>query len=307
MPLIKPEIGRHEALSFLTSYFGNGITHLRGIEAGEISHAYAFTQNECDYIIRFSTSVDGFERDRYAFATFAPQGLPIPRVYDIGQVDALYFAISEQADGMMLDRLSDVQRKRVLPVLVATLDRMHRADLGDYEGYGPVNAQGAGELASWGAAITAAFDEDCPGFWQGWRTLFRDTFLEQDIFDLLYTRMTLLVPFCPMERYLVHGDCHARNIISDGDTVTGVIDWANIKYGDFLYDVATLHLWSPLDNYPGLFHAYYTSQERSVQHYEERLLCYTYCLGLDTLRFFARTDQERPYRETRAHLLALPG
>ena len=40
-----------------------------------------------------------------------------------------------------------------------------------------------------------------------------------------------------------HGDFHHRNLLSSGDTVTGVFDWEGASCGDWRVDVATLAFW----------------------------------------------------------------
>ena len=44
--------------------------------------------------------------------------------------------------------------------------------------------------------------------------------------------------------YLLHGDYGFDNVLVDQGKISGVLDWANAKYGDFLYDVAWLDFWS---------------------------------------------------------------
>ena len=42
---------------------------------------------------------------------------------------------------------------------------------------------------------------------------------------------------------ICHGDFHHRNLLADGDNVTGVFDWEGAGRGDWRFDVATLAFW----------------------------------------------------------------
>jgi aminoglycoside phosphotransferase (APT) family kinase protein len=52
--------------------------------------------------------------------------------------------------------------------------------------------------------------------------------------------MDELLLCCTTQKHLVHGDFGFHNTISDGQAITGVLDWADSRLGDFLYDVVTL-------------------------------------------------------------------
>jgi hygromycin-B 4-O-kinase len=46
-------------------------------------------------------------------------------------------------------------------------------------------------------------------------------------------------------RSLLHCDLINRNVLVDGDRITGVVDWGCSLYGDHLYDLAWFDFWSP--------------------------------------------------------------
>jgi hygromycin-B 4-O-kinase len=52
---------------------------------------------------------------------------------------------------------------------------------------------------------------------------------------------------CLDERYLVHSDLLAYNVLVDldADGIAAVLDWGSSLYGDFLWDVAWLTFWQP--------------------------------------------------------------
>jgi hypothetical protein len=76
-----------------------------------------------------------------------------------------------------------------------------------------------------------------------------------------------------------------------------VLDWANMRYGDPLYDVAYLQL-------------YLTGNEEIVDRsayvdYDARLRCCLLFQALDGLRFYARTNQLDQYRYLQDRVTAL--
>lgn len=307
--MIKPELDRETVASFLATHFGAPVDELTALTAGEISCVYAFIRDGQPLIVRFATGPGGFLRDRLAADLLAPLVIPVPRILDIGRFGPLTFALSEQVPGDMLSRLSSGQHVAIMPEVAAVMSHIHQVDLGERRGYGPVDDAGHGQYTSWPAFLRAFMDQDQPGFWHGWHHLFDTTVLERSVVDRLYARMTTLLWACPTERTLVHGDCHHENILVQDGQVTGIIDWAGMAYGDGLYDVATLHLWTPRlgTGYPDTFRDHYAALGSTMPYMEERLLCYTYRHGLDALRFFAKKGDDAAYQAMRDHLLTLPG
>jgi hygromycin-B 4-O-kinase len=58
--------------------------------------------------------------------------------------------------------------------------------------------------------------------------------------------------------------------------LTAVVDWLDAKYGDFVYDIATLDYFSPILGVRERFQEYYQERQVVVPAYEERLLCYQF-------------------------------
>jgi len=100
--------------------------------------------------------------------------------------------------------------------------------------------------------------------------------------------MMKLIYYCEGRRYIVHGDFHFGNILCQDNKVTGIIDWGNVMYGDFVFDIATIHMQFPKYNMYKLFKDYYKEQGIVVENFEERFVCASLCKGLDALRFSAK-------------------
>jgi hygromycin-B 4-O-kinase len=106
-----------------------------------------------------------------------------------------------------------------------------------------------------------------------------------------------LLPFCPEDRHLVHGDFGFDNVLVEDGHVTGVIDWQNARFGDGLYDVAWLDFWpDPPLGIAGEFIAWKAAQGQPLPYAEERIRCYQAMIAVDALRFFAHANQPDAYR-----------
>jgi hygromycin-B 4-O-kinase len=281
------------------------------LAGGFFSRAYACRAGEREYVVRLNRVVfaaEGFDKDAYAWRQFAAPELPIPRVLASGASGEDVWAISDRVPGRTLDQLTADERRALLPATLATLDAIGRAELGATHGYGPWDAEGNAPFASWREFLAAASDNDSAGFYENWHALFHESFLERAVYEAIYRHMLRLADYCPEQRALVHNDYQFENVLAEprGTRITGVIDWANALYGDPLYDVARLAVWSA---HPGWWHddgaQLLRARYGQLPRYAERLACYTCHLGLDDLRFYAKTNNRPTYTFFRNRLLAL--
>ncbi len=107
------------------------------------------------------------------------------------------------------------------------------------------------------------------------------------------------------DRFLVHGGYGYGNLLIENGRVTGVLDWIDATYGDFVYDVAWLDYFRGDIKYPELYEQYAAERGLSIPSFRERLLCYQGFIGLDGLRFFAKTGDAAGYTWTRKRLLGI--
>ena len=306
MALALPEAQRR-VRALLREHFAPGVGEIRPLAGGEFSRAFAFDAPDGAFVVRVSTSphaAEVYAKDEWAYRHFAAPGSPIPRVVARGEEGGLQFAISERVAGERLEMIPPAERPVLFPALLDTLDAIVAVEVGGTRGYGPWSAIGDGEAATWRDFLVAVAENRTEGYYQDWHDLFRDSFLERDLFDALYRRMLRLADFCPEERHLLHCDLHFDNILSDGRRITGVIDWGNAGYGDPLYDVAWLGRVNALGETfvdPALLDA----RCGAAPHYRERIACYELALGLDDLRFYAKTGRREQYEAIKSQLLAL--
>ncbi|KIL40564.1 hypothetical protein SD70_12480 [Gordoniibacillus kamchatkensis] len=305
MSQLKPNMDAGTAETFLREYWNGDISGLQAVEEGELSRAYFFRAGGKDYVVRFNHSGEGFARELRLYESYHRQGLPMPRIVAIGTTEGFHYCISKRAPGTTLIRLPLEQIREFVPRLTDTFAQLQRLQLGKTAGYGWVNAEGNGDFDSWPAFLASFFAEEQDGFWHGWYRLFEAGILERDVFWPLYGRMMEDARRAPPERHLVHGDFHLGNMIGDGSAITAIVDWEMAAYGDYMFDLATMQLWTPQLQFPEKFRQRMAEQGVHIPYFEERLRCGLLFKGLDGLRFFAKKEDPGAYRHVKSELLRL--
>jgi hygromycin-B 4-O-kinase len=290
------------ALRFLQERFDDRVSAVEFIHGGETAQAFSFTSGNGAFVLRMHTDPEQFAKDRFAHEHFASAGVPIPRTVDLGSVDERFcFAITERASGQVLSQFDDTTTAALLPRFMDVLAAIHSTDVARYAGSGDWDPAGQGRFESWRGYLLSIGDDG----WFGWSRMFRESFMEQEIFDKVHGRIVELAEYCPEERYLVHGDYGFHNVLSDGSAITGVIDWGESKFGDFLSDIAFLDFWDPARGFGRIFRERCHSAGTPIPYYAERLRCYQLHSGLLSLYFWSMSNQKSRYAETRARILTV--
>lgn len=297
------------AREVLARHFAGEVADLQPLAGGFFSRAFGFVADGCPYVLRLNTAAhaaEGFAKDDYAGRHFASPSLPIPRSIAIGRTAEGSFAIGERVAGRTLAEHTPAERRALLPSTLDTLDAVARADVRASRGYGMWDAEGVGPYATWEGYLAAIIEDETTSYYADWHTLFRDSFLEAAVYEAVYRQMRRLLARCPETRALIHNDYWFENMLAAGGRITGVIDWANALYGDPLYEIARL-AWGA--GVPGWWHddgaAFLRDRYGDAPGYAGRIACYQCHLGLDDLRFYAKTGKRTEYDLARERLLAL--
>jgi hygromycin-B 4-O-kinase len=309
MPAIKPALSNEQVITLLQEHFSAPIEHLSGINSGQIAQTFSFTSGGQEYIMRFNRDNMGanFPKEAFIAERIASPAIPIPHVVHVGRFQELHYSITVKVPGRPLDRLPPAEYAQLLPEIMRTLDAIHHIDVSNWPPhYGVFDDNGVGLSVSWRSYLASIREEEEDWDFMGkWHVLFDTTFLERDLFDSIYREMSRLLDNCPEERYLVHGGYGFSNVIAHEGSITGVLDWIDAKYGDFVYDIAWLDFWAPEAQHGELFRRYYARQGVSIPAYDERLRCYHCYIGMDALRFFAKSNQPEAYQWSRKRILEL--
>jgi hygromycin-B 4-O-kinase len=230
-----------EVAAFVGQHLAGDATAVRGLRHGQWSRAFSFESDGREYVIRFSATDEDFRKDQRAMR-YGSAALPVPKIVEVGVAFGGFFAISEHLEGAFLDDLDDVSLRRALPALLSVLDAVRQADIRDTSGFGLWDAAGHGPHASWRDALLACGIDAPGGRTFGWSAGLAERPAARRVFERAYSRLASLVEGCLDERYLVHSDLLAYNVLVDldADGIAAVLDWGSSLYGDFLWDVAWL-------------------------------------------------------------------
>lgn len=301
MSTIKTKIAPKTVLKFLQKKFDSNILRVNFIEGGEMSQAFSFTSKNDDFIIRVYRESYSFEKDKYAYEHFANKDLPIPKVLSIGEFNRiLFYAISKKAKGKHLDKLDEKTLKKLVPEIIKIHDEIRNIKINN-TGYGWWDKNGNTKYKSWKDSLLSKkehVEEDL----QKTKT---NPSKERGTIESVYKEMIKYLKFVPEIKHLVHADLGGSNMIYDGKKITGVLDFANSLYGDFLYDIAWLDFWWPEIGYKKEFKKHYIETGVDIADFEERILCYKLHMGLGILGFFLLSEQKEKYEWAKNKLLKL--
>jgi hygromycin-B 4-O-kinase len=78
----------------------------------------------------------------------------------------------------------------------------------------------------------------------------------------------------------VHGDFGSNNVLSDGQSITGIIDCSEAMVGDPLYDVANIFFWRTWLNCMDQLASFFEHTVAFTEDARTLLLCYQLHIGL---------------------------
>ena len=296
--MIKPAIDLAQITGLLHDLFDQPPTAIQPIGSGQIARVFSFQTTGQVYVIRFVTGehAPSLAKDQFIADRLAPTGIPVPPVTHTGTFNEFHFAIAPKYPGVQLDQLEKSDYLNLAPAMIENLDQIHQVDIRDTQNYGYFDGYGIGPSAAWPEYLLTA----------KWNPKYDDSFLDRVFFDHVYDQMNARLQYCPSERYLVHADYGWGNVLAEDGKITAVLDWANALFGDFLYDVAWLDLGSPELDLRARFKRYYQEQNRQIENYEQRIVCYQCHVSLEAQLWYATSDQPKMFewmRDRTLHLL----
>ncbi len=300
------KIPLRQVAAFLDDELDSKPLNLKFIGAGMFSQAFAYDtegdESNESFVIRINSGRVDFDKDRYAYTHFAAPHLPIPPIIRSGRFGGqAFFAISPRILGRTLEDVTHLP-DTTLRNLFQTMCAIHQTDISHTAGWGLLNGKGQAADASWLAHLRAFHNHKFPFTWA---ELLNETCLQEHHLQEFMGHFEAHLPFCAAERSLLHGDFGFSNVLVDGETVTAVLDWAESRYGDFIYDVAYLDYYSSHIPYGRVFKQFYDEQQIDIPYFAERLRCYKLFHGIGGLAIEAILDDEEGYQRELDRLQAV--
>lgn len=260
------------------------------VSQGEESQAFGIHIDGESLILRVNRTADGFRKDAFCARHFASAGLPIPEVLSIGIVDRDAYCVSRRAAGLTLQDLPVEALPAVVAPVAGVLRAMAETPLGKTRGFGRFDAHGIGEWPSWRDFLASIADRR----YYDWERL--AAAVDASWSDRHLDHLMQLVPECPEVRGLVHGDFGSNNVLADGRSITGVIDWSEALFGDPLYDVANIFFWRPWLACMEAQARYFEKHDPETMGDPRVLRCYQLRIGLQQVHETAETGSEQDLR-----------
>lgn len=293
MSTAKTKIDSKEIVTFLKKKIDSNISKVDFLKGGEMSQACAFSTHKGNFVIRVNKDKHTYEKDKYAFDNFSSVDIPIPEILDIGRFNKnLFYAISTRAEGKTFDLLDKETASKLLPKLIKTLDEIHNIEIGEGK-YGYWDQSGKANISSWKEFMLHKEDK------------FVSAYPKDDFIQRVYQSIQSCEQYFSEDRCLVHGDYGFNNLVTDGENISGVLDWGESVYGDFLYDVAWLVFWPSEIPFMDIFKEHYKKIGKKVDYYEERIRCYQLQIGLGAMAFFDMSKQKSAYDWTKNRLVEI--
>ncbi len=242
-------------------------------------------------ILRTGAKSEAYARDAVVKA-IVPQDIPVPAVFEVGQIQGIPYCISEELPGIPFAEASTAEQVSTYGAVLALLERIHDAGEG-HRGFGPLDEAGNGSVATWDA-------------WMASRELHSVEGLGDSLRQEIIEKIAISAPRNLQMHALVHGDYGWSNTLVNEGRVTGIVDWSTAMYGDPLYDGGRMYFWSTwvLPCIQGLWDTYC-----QMHGHEDRFWDRIYANALrSALRDDANTQREHargllPWVRTRAEIV----
>lgn len=304
MVSFRPEMNIEAAKEFLQIIKWDKATDVAPIDMGELSRVYSFTSDQREYVVHFKSDCSSLDIANYMYTQYAVYGIPIPKVVEIGSCGDLYYGISEKVPGKPMSTFPEKELEKLLNKLAETYTRINTIKIDKDKGFGLISLSGKALFHTWRECLEDFFNKES-SFYGDWTKLYVESFLERDVFEEIYQKMLELSKYSPKDPSLVHGDFHLGNMLSDGEKITGIVDWEMARYGDFMSDLGVMHFWTPSLQFPQRVREAWEREGRSIPFFEERLLCHQLFVGVDGLRFFAKKGDREAYHSIKNKLYDL--
>lgn len=251
--------------------FDTTIENLKQIIEGEESQAFSFTSEQYGQcIIRINRESFGFKKDKLAWKSFS-HALPVPKVLKIDKYENAFFCISELIYGQTVQDLDSPNLENLCEAINKTWETLKKEGE-TLSGNGPLNLKNEGEHESWNDYLKEILKDER---WVKIKDKCGKKFSEE-----LFLKIEKLIQKCPNNiSELIHGDFGANNLLSDGTTITGVIDWDSTMRGDSLYDVAIAFYWSSWLPCMEIQSKFWNEKLKNLPNFMERLICYQLHIG----------------------------
>ena len=228
---------------------------------------------------------------------FKRHDIPLRNLLKHGEFLDYRYIITEKVIGKSFENLSEEEFNNSITEIITTLKRISEADISNFSNFGWLDEDGNGKSESWISHLAFVREEEPGCFYGNWHELFDSTFLEKDKFDFYFEKMKSFFPYLPYERKLIHSGYCGGNILFNNGKISAILDWQDARYGDSVYDLAYMIFWMDKNRAQKCTSEYVKefNIDSDQNNLLERINCYKYYIGLDCMRFAAKTNNKDFY------------
>ncbi len=285
----KTQIPNDKINAFIKSRYGSEV-EVTKINSGEYSQAMILKMDKKELILRFNSNNDlGFQKDKIIFDKYP--NIKSPKILEVGKFEEdIFYALSQKLEGTSLRSMSSKQNSLLLQSLFENMNMIHSSEVLE-EGWGNWDLTLKGQFRDWEERMDYYIEKD------NWVDLSNKcTFLDLNIFEDLYKKYKSLVQYIPSKRYFLHGDFGRSNVFGNSTEITGVIDWSEAMYGDFLWDVCWIDFWSDKTDFVGEYYKFNKNNSfLGFNNFEERVALYRIVNGIHHMSFAAARNDKETY------------
>jgi hygromycin-B 4-O-kinase len=258
-----------ELTRFLRGHFDPSAGEIEDLSCGWFSYAYGFTASGQAYVIRLNAWQVDLRKDELAWRCFSRPDLPVPEMLQLAPFDIhCWYAITRRCQGLPPEKLPQVEQDALIQPYFDSIYAILSTNISAFPGWGLAGSRGSGLFPSIQRYLLTFWNHK---FCYDWRHFLQDGRIVEKPFITAYRELEYLAGFLPAERYLVHGDFGQHNLIAWDGRITGVLDWAEMQYGDFVDDVSTLETYTAGIPFARLWATYAAQKGLPIPHYEERM------------------------------------
>lgn len=178
--------------------------------------------------------------------------------------------------------------------LIVTIESLKQLPIDPYGGYGWFDAHGAARYGTWQAWVTKPqimVKKPTTNDFYTWKEILSKDFVDAKLIHQILIQLNQLLKYVPPDRSVIVGDFKPGNILIDGDRVTGIRDWSEAGYGDFLYDVAYFDFWHEDFNFVQFADTHYRTTGNKIDNFYQRIDCHRLFIGLTALGVSAALER----------------
>lgn len=305
---IKPKIELSDAISLLKKLKFD-VKEINEMSTGQIAKTFEFNVDDKNYFIQFNQeNMSQGTINEIIFADeFKRNAIPLRNIKNQGEYFDYRYVITEKVTGKPFDKLTEDEFVELIPEVIKMLKKISETNISKFSNFGWLDENGNGKFESWETHLKFVREEEPGWFYENWHELFDSTFLEKDKFDFYYEKMIEFILYLPKERKLIHSGYCGGNIIIEDGKITAILDWQDARYGDSVFDLAYMIFWMNKSTAQKCISEYINEFkiDPDQNNLLERIKCYKYYIGLDCLRFAAKTNNNDFYNYISGLLLEI--